>query len=214
LATNQVIGDGLEDERVLSFEYDDLGRQVKAVNPLEGYVVTEYDGNGNVTTASTFSASDEFLRKTTCEYDSRNLLVKKVDPNGNEYTYDYDAAGRKIAEHLPIGDIECTYDMYGNLVSVEDQEHATTQMTYDKRNQKDRVIDALGHQTSYTYDGNGNVIAVTDDNGHSVLTRYDAMNRVIEVNKSMVDVLPATLKRADINGDGTVDEEDVEAMGQ
>ncbi len=215
LVGTNVIGEGLAAARTLETEYDAMGRVVKQIDPLGAYTVMKYDANGNVTNSLSYDSGDTLLRQTRFEYDSRGQLTKRTDPEGNEFSFEYDELGRKTADIDALGNrVEYTYDVYGQVTNQKDQLGHVTRTEYDRLGRKIKVSDALGYETRFEYDPSGNLTAVINDDGNAVYTRYDALNRAIAVNRSMPDVLPATMRRADVNGDGHVDTNDLQALNQ
>jgi len=211
--TNRVEGAGSAELRSEAIAYDGLGRKQRVVDALGGITRYTYDANGNATTVSVFGASGTLLRTTQTQYNSRNLPVRVVDALGNVRQIGYDAMGRKTVELDPLGNrTEYEYTLFDERAAVIDPMGNRTRTRYDLCGRVSETINALGARTRYAYDPNGNRTAVIDDNGRAVLTSYDPLNRVVGLNKTMPDCPLDSLQRADVNGDGTVDQADVVAM--
>jgi len=211
--TNRVAGVGGDETRTQAIEYDLLGRKQRVVDPLGGKTEFTYDANGNATTVSVFGASGSLLRTKFTRYNSRNLPVQVVDALGNVWQTEYDSMGRKILEVDPLGNrTEYEYNVFDEITAVTDQLGNRTLTRYDLCGRVAETINSLGARTRYAYDPNGNRTAVIDNNGRAILTSYDSLNRIAEINRTMPDVPFDLLQRADVNGDGTVDQSDVAAL--
>ena len=212
--TGKVVGYGLADSRTFSYNYDLLGRLICETDPLGGTVARSFDANGNETTQAVYNAAGTLLRIKTVDYDVLNQPVVMTDAMGKVWRSEYDNAGRKVADIDPLGNRVATeYNIFGEKTAMIDQMGNRTVNVYDRRGQVIETINALGQRARYRYDSNGNRTAVIDDNGHSVLTSYDALNRVATINRSMPTVPYDDLRRGDVNGDGAIDTNDVNAIG-
>lgn len=212
LTSRTVGGAGVADRRE-RYDYDALGRQWRVTDAAGGMTINEYDPNGNLTRVSSHDAGGAPLRTRSTLFDARNLPVAAVDYRGNTWLARYDAGGRKTAEVDPLGnETSFAYDVFDELVCVTDPLANRTTSGYDRGGRKVEEVNALGQRTRYGYDPNGNRTMVIDDNGNAVLTAYDALNRVAEVNRSMPPVPPDILKRADVDGDGRVNNADVTTL--
>ncbi len=165
--------------RVMRFEYDQMNRLTKLVEPTNtdpaplcgtpGVTCLDYDiagnlqfvtdGNGNVT---------EFV------FDERDRLIQTIDPlNLSEFN---------------------TYDAAGNLRSVTDRRGRRTEFEYDAADQIVRQIFDAGApgQTvrTYGYDQDGNLTSVSDVDSALTIER-DAIGRVRLVSTSGSPAQPA-----------------------
>ena len=209
----RITGAGESDTRVESYEIDLLGRRTRVTDAMGGATAYTYDPNGNVTTVSVYSASGILLRSTTTVYEPRNLPVRSVDPLGNATHAGYDSMGRKTSETDPLGNrTEVEFNRFDEPVCIRDPAGACTVTRYDQCGRVVETVNALGQRTGYAYDANGNRTRIVDDAGYAVLTAYDALNRLSAVNRSMPDLPADLLHRADVNGDGVVDEADIVAL--
>jgi YD repeat-containing protein len=110
----------------------------------------------------------------------------------------------------PLGNRTVTgFNIFDEVVSVTDALANRTETRYDRCGRKVEVVNPLGQRTRYQYDPNGNRTAVIDDNGNAILYAFDALNRVSEINRTMPSVPVDVLNRADVNGDGRINEDDV-----
>ncbi|MBI5225216.1 VCBS repeat-containing protein, partial [Candidatus Micrarchaeota archaeon] len=134
-----------------SINYDALSRVVKTTNPenttknisYERWVETAFDENGNKKTIAKDAfgqiievhefAPEEYITKYT--YDLAGSLTNIQDAQGNNFIFQYDSLGRKIAMQDPdLGIWVYSYDATGNLVSQTDSRGITTNLQYDALN--------------------------------------------------------------------------------
>jgi len=196
-----------------SYQYDPLGRRIRLTDALGAVTALIRDANGNVVTECVYSATGTLLRTKTNQFDARNQPVLEVDALGSAWRTDYDAMGRKTAVIDPYGNrVTTEYNIFNEPTAVTDPLGYREVTTYDGCGRETLRLNALGQRTRYHYDPNGNRTTVLDDNGNAVLTAYDPLNRVSEVNRSMPEVPFDVLLRADVNGDGVVDDADVTAL--
>jgi RHS repeat-associated protein len=129
---------------------------ILAINAETGDLASITDRNDNTLyfTGDGITSSNgrgvEFLR----DYAGRITAV--VDPNGNQISYAYDAAG--------------------DLVSVTDRMMATTQFSYltTPAHYLDEITDPLGNLAARTeYDADGRIKKVIDADGQSIEYSYD-----------------------------------------
>ncbi len=144
---------------------------------------------------------DEVGNKTFYVYnESGILLFKKIRPlNGtDEYeensdkekfaitTYEYyepttlmktKGLVKKIV-NAGGGQVEYTYDVYGNVITEKDELGNTSIKTYDQYQNKINEKDHKGNTTSYTYDKKGNNLTTKSPNGETTTKVYDKYNRI------------------------------------
>ncbi len=149
----------------LSFSYDNAGR-----------LLTSTDGEGFVT-RHVYNA----LGQLSDIYRADNVAGAKVRTH-----YEYDGAGRLVAEYQAYGQPGqvgsfYAYDGLGNRISATDANGNVTTYSYDERGLLLTATDARGGVVAYEYDGFGNVVKVTDPRGKSTRTFYDNLSRVIAV---------------------------------
>jgi RHS repeat-associated protein len=136
--------------------------------------------------SKTVSYEGETLQSETNTYNSFHLIAT-TDEMGNTTTYEYDRAGRKIAEEIQGERTEYTYDALGRVHMIRTGD----QITITEHDLLDRVIerrieDSSGdvlHHELYAYDHAGNLISTTrfPDNQPAIeRTRFDGFNRFIE----------------------------------
>ena len=80
--------------------------------------------------------------------------------------YTYDMLGQLTSIEDPAGGVmQVVYDEAGRLVGLTDALGRTRTMAYDAVGRIVSQTDALGGETQYTYDANGNLIVLTDAAG-------------------------------------------------
>ena len=137
-----------------------------------------YDDKGNVV-----STADYAKQQSTFEYNDNNL-TKIINPNGTEYTYEYDSNKnlKKASSNVGV-DYDYTYDSYGNATSavVSSETYGktiTSSATYQNNgNYPHTVTDSRGKTTTYAYDTvRGLQTGVTDAKGNSTSYSYNSLN--------------------------------------
>ena len=103
---------------------------------------------------------------------------------GKSVTFTRDAQGRLITTITdPLGNtLRYTYDFYGDLVSVLDQENNVTQFQYNSNHGLLDIIDPRGIKAARNeYDDDGRVIATIDADGNRTEFTYDIAARREEI---------------------------------
>jgi RHS repeat-associated protein len=186
------------DNRVITYEYDDLDRMIKesvqGINEFnqstniistfsynfEGNVITSKDPNGNVTTNL---------------YNKKGLLEKTINPDGGVTAYLYDNAGRLIAKVTPenyingknIDEMNRIIYIYDNMnrVILEQDVYYDNELNvfvilnskaykYNFNGQVVKALDALG----YEY-GEGTTIVDRIDSGYGTTFTYNDANQIL-----------------------------------
>jgi RHS repeat-associated protein len=182
--------------------FDQLSQLKTETMPAGQTQTRTYDYAGNLTSLIDYNG-----HKTTYTYDNLNRLLTKVpDPVLNEptvsftytptgkratmtdasgtTTYTYDNLDRLKTKATPQGTLSYTYDMAGNVASMQSSNaHGTSvSYTYDNLNRLSTVVDnnlpAGQNTTQYIYDPASNVATVTYPNGLSSTFTYDGLNRL------------------------------------
>ncbi len=167
------------------------GTQEKFIYNLEGTLKTSIDQLGTSTdytydvlgrvTCKTISNGDTILSSESWTYNAFHLL-SKTDAAGHVTTYEYDCAGRKIAENCMGDRIEYQYDTLGRLTHTQGS-NRTVGRDFDLlgRVTEERIEDLT--RVSYKYDAAGNkseIIRYTENGPAIELTLYDPYKRPIE----------------------------------
>jgi YD repeat-containing protein len=143
--------------RVSRFEYDGLGRIVRAVDGAGAATQYGYDSRGNKTretdplgnvTTFSYDGLDRLLRTarkmsaaadTSQEdivvsqaWDDSSRVIARTDPNGNTTTYVYDALDRLLSTHYADGSADsAAYDVHGNALRRTDALGTVVSSTFD-----------------------------------------------------------------------------------
>jgi RHS repeat-associated protein len=122
-------------------------------------------------------------------YDGLGRQTSVTDQMDRPTQYQYDTFGRLTAVLLPaVLDPETgktvnpttnyTYNIYGNLIQIQDAKGRLTQFTFDQfGHQLTRTL-PLGQQESTTYDAFGREGTHTDFKGQQTVFHYDSLGRV------------------------------------
>jgi RHS repeat-associated protein len=131
-----------------------------------------YDGEGNLATHVSPAAG-----LTKFEHTSFDLISAQTGPDGARTEFAYDHALRLTAVTHGGLTWRYEYDPAGRLVAETDYNGATTRYAYDAAGQLSARIDEAGQQTGYRYDEFGNL--VERRTGGAVTTfGYDAAGRL------------------------------------
>ncbi|EID55764.1 DUF6531 domain-containing protein [Saccharomonospora xinjiangensis] len=192
----RVSADGAREE----WRYDASGNLVEYRNPV-GYTTSFTYGSFGLPTSRTEPdgaryefTHDHELRLTTVtnplglrwryEFDAAGRLVAEIDFNDRTLRYDYDAADRLIARTNGAGQtVEYSRDVVGRVVRTMSDDGRTTTFAYDAAG---RVMRAATQDSvlEYAYDAVGRIVAETVD-GRTVAHTYDlAGQRVRRVTPS------------------------------
>ncbi len=192
-------GSGGEPGPIYQYEYDNLGRLIAEIDPLDHTTSYAYDANGNLT-----ATTDALGRVTSFEYDNlnRQTSITRPDPDGAGSqtapvtSFTFDAAGNLLTQTDPLGNTTTyVYDNLGQVLSITQPDPdgagplaaAMLVYEYDALGQLVSQTDPLGHVTSYVYDEVGNLTQVTlpDPDGSGGASApvysyaYDDLNRMV-----------------------------------
>jgi RHS repeat-associated protein len=172
------------DERgyVTTFDYDQLGRQVRVTDP---------------------APSGQTAGTWVTEYDLAGEKLAGVDPTGARSQATYDDLGRQITatqiERKPATAAYTTkmeYDDAGRLVKQTapgDNNSKVTGFTVNAAGEVTSVTDPATNKTTMAYDLAGRLVKSTDPNGNATTAEYDLAGRKI-----------AAKDLKDLNASGTV----------
>ncbi|MBC7250776.1 MAG: PKD domain-containing protein, partial [Anaerolineae bacterium] len=182
---------------LVSQRYDAQGQVERTSVPYYGTTLGSYQDPNWGTLAATIYAYDALGRTTvvtnpdsttvTTAYDDWTTI--SVDANGHRREHENDAFGRLIAVREYTGTVggpvlyattQYTYDERDNLIGVEDALGHTTVITYNLLGRKVAMDDPDMGLWSYTYDANGNLESQTDAAGRTIQFEYDALNRLTD----------------------------------
>ena len=139
-----------------TFEYDALGRVVKAVAP--GNRVTSYIRNGLETIITNAKGQNRIERSNIA-----NETIEIVDHDGHSLKYKRDALGRLTQTTDALGrNIVLTLDKNGNKLQQVDPNLGTWNYRYNVLGQPIWQQDGKGQQTTFQYDSLGRLIKRTE----------------------------------------------------
>ena len=165
------------------FEYDNIGRTIKAIS-FEGVITTySYDDYGRLAKQDYYSTESNFnsglkADSWTYKYDAFGRKIQ-VNQNGCITNTTYTSEGYVASITTPEGTVSYTYDDFGRQLSVSDGTN-TTSYSYDNVGRLATVTSQSG-TTTYSYDVFGNLAKAVTDTGTGKLTttyEYDIMNRL------------------------------------
>src|SRR5690606_4476477 len=178
------------------FEYDQLDRVIRVVDPLGNETHKQYDAHNNlVRTDQRDRVLDENgveigLRNfaSSSSYDELDRLISSTDSLGNVTRFFYDSRGNVVRQVDPLGNEQHnSFDIFNRPISstnfltstglgpvMPDALPVTTAQEYDHNGNLTVVIDALGRRTRYVYDALDRRRAVIYPDESRMLTDYDA----------------------------------------
>jgi RHS repeat-associated protein len=165
---------------IWQYFYDEFGRIVRIVNPLNETETRQYGANGRIARHVRFDGSS---RDYT--YNSEGYVTGITDSLGRSIVYAYDpdlneVTSTTLANHAVILN---SYDAKGNLVEVKRDPggalESRTSYAYNIRGLMTVMTEADGRQTTYSYDQYGNRITITDPLGRVFSRTYDIMGNVL-----------------------------------
>ncbi|MBN2579528.1 MAG: autotransporter-associated beta strand repeat-containing protein [Pirellulales bacterium] len=204
---------------VTTYEYDNLGRQIKVTQPDPDepgsgedppYTETVYDVRGNI-----YQVKDALDHETTYEYNEWNRLITETDAEGGITRYIYDDLGRMTSLKDPtLNKTTWEYDRLNRVVEETNQLSATRYYTYSggllyrivDRNLRARDFDydRFGRQENEYWYANETaaeadlVDQVRDAADYSLTLTYDRLGRIDTV----------------VDSDGTVYDYDYDDLGR
>ncbi len=186
----------------VGFGYDNYGNKIKQTNELGKVWSWNYNELSQMT-----NAVDPLGRITTYEYTfgqggccggggggMSSVPTKIITPSGRTNVFEYDAAGRKVAEILAAGTSEAAtnrfeYDAVGNVTNRIDALGNSWKTYYNALNQPIAAVDPLDRTNSWTYDALGNKLSETRADGTTTTFGYDSMNRLIATTNALGHVV-------------------------
>ncbi|WP_051400056.1 RHS repeat-associated core domain-containing protein [Haloechinothrix halophila] len=161
------------------YRYDPLGNLTSTTSPSGLTSTVAYDGLSNP-----IEVTDPAGVTTTSTYDVRGNVVRSERPQNAVQRFDYDMGGRQVsswdedATGTTLRERSFVYDRVGNLTAATDATGATTNYTFDARDQLRTITrpvsDTASITTSYGYDAAGNITRATDGNGNETVFTANA----------------------------------------
>jgi len=181
------------------FQYNNRRQLTNAIAPTNLTVKISFDAVGNTvsvtdargnTAANTWSATRKWLATTlpvtpqgtpvvSNLYDSRDWLIRTLDPLQNATRYTNDAAGRLAALTDPLSRMTTFgYDADGHNIAATNAVGTVTSQTWNARGERIQLTDGAGHVSACAYDAAGNQVLLTNRNGKLWQFQFDGANRL------------------------------------
>ncbi len=147
----------------VSYQYDELNRQVKIINPAGNETKAYYNPAGQKV-----RIVDPLSNESRVVYDSRGNEIAVIDGEGNVSYFEYDIIGKKKAAYDPRG-----------VIPVDDNPQGITGESATILNKEYILADT--YKTSYQYDSLGRQIKTTDPLGNTTVIEYDQVGNKKQV---------------------------------
>jgi RHS repeat-associated protein len=158
--------------------FDAVGNAASATDPRGNSVSNSWSATRHLL-KTTLPATSQGAPVVTNFYDSRDWLVKTVDPLLQPTLYTNDSAGRLVSATDPLQRTSFFgYDAVGRKVASTNAAQEVTRQTFDKRGQLLQLTDGAGHFSTRSYDAAGNQIILTNRNGKKWQFQFDGANRL------------------------------------
>lgn len=153
----------------VSYEYDELGRQIAVKGNKGQNVRYAYDAEGRVT-----QVTDSQNRVTRLEYDARGRLLKQTDALGGQTSFAYNIGDQVTKVVDPRGlTTNYEYDGFGQLWKQMSPDTGTTLNQFDSSGLQTQSTRNDGGVTNFAYDGIGRVTTISAD-GEQHTFGYDS----------------------------------------
>lgn len=178
---------------ITTWVYDGLNRAIEERDPFYNLGLTIDEALATLSVPSGADLSNDLGADhvQAFAFDGQGNQIEMVDRNGRRREFDYDQAGRMLAERWYatstgelVETIAFSYDTLGNMLTASDSSSSYL-YSYDTLNRLASVDnnpdDSRGVPRvilSYDYDAQGNVTLTEDDAGVTVESEYDARNRL------------------------------------
>ena len=153
--TEEVQPDGLRTVH----RYDAAGNEILRTDSAGRETAFEYDGHHNRTAERRTDGLQ--VRENRSVYDWMGRLTESADAEGNRTQYQYGEAGGKPSVIRFADGETCSfeYDKAGRMMAQEDV-CGRTEYGYNARNRRALVRDGEGNETRWMYDGMGRLLAL------------------------------------------------------
>ncbi len=183
------------------------GTVEKTIDCLGNETHFEYDYLQRKISEKKYTSDGEELSTQFWVYGAFNLLME-VDPEGNATTYEYDGAGRLIAQTKAGSEVRYVYDSLGRQKEKWEQcgedawrvssvEHDVLGQVIEERIESGNGTLFMKKQYAYDVDGNRTHVSIFSEDGISTtITEYNAHNKPV---KTMAPDGSETTYRYDYN---------------
>lgn len=136
----------------------------------------------------TVKTTDALSNVTLTQKDEWGNIIKRIDPEGNEWRYTYNIQSKLLSITDPMGTItKYEYDSYGNrtkeILASGTAEESTTVYTYNQYNELTAITKGTA-TTSYTYNNTGNLTELKDPVGNTTTMTYDDAGNLLSLTDS------------------------------
>ncbi len=179
----------------VSYEYDELGRQIAVKGNNGQNIRYAYDAEGRVT-----QVTDSQNRVTQLEYDARGRLLKQTDAAGGQTSFAYTVGDQVTQVVDPRGlTTSYEYDGFGQLWKQTSPDTGITLNQFEASGLLTQTTRNDGSVTTFGYDGIGRVTTISADGQQHTFgydTCYGGMARLCAVSA------PGTTSHFDYNPAG------------
>ena len=175
-------GNGFNNQLLVSTtEYDYQGRVYKQVQPHYTYqsgveLTNSYDYLGRQTSVSSSGTTTNYSYSLA----SGGLFTTTTTNGANQATSKTaDASGKVVKSNDNGGQLDFTYDSWGNQKEVLLGNVSLVVNTYDNFGRQISVTDKNAGTITYEYNSLGKIIRQTDAKNNSYTLEYDAFGRLI-----------------------------------
>ncbi|WP_152364023.1 DUF6531 domain-containing protein [Microlunatus speluncae] len=163
----------LPDGNAWEFGYDAMSRMRASTDPSGGRWQLDYDVHGFVARTEDPTGVEHTVQR------DRTGRPTKFGDRLSQFTTDYDALGRTVAETAPDGSTHhYRYDRCGRLVEHTDPTGAATRIQLDAAGRQVAITHPMGTTYRYEYDTCGRRSATVDTDGSRYEFSYDADGRL------------------------------------
>lgn len=176
---------------VTTYEYDALGRRIKATDPLGQSETYAYDNMNNLITVT-----DRNGTVTDNTYNALKNLTNVIRHNGSKTAatgYEYNNSGLLKKVFDDETSVEYEYNIKGQTVKIKDalaeQNVTVKEYSYDNDGNTERfkiTTDSLIYDTGYSYDKTGKLLSVKDNMSNKTVASYQYDNSG-NISKKILD---------------------------
>lgn len=149
----------------VSFGYDNFDRITSITNSHGPDLINSYDALGRLRFRTITDGATS--RISEYQYDSRDRVVRIIDPLNRQTVLKYDVPG-----------LGCKY-VIDQPVEIVRADGKKTKFQFDSRNRMTMKVDPNGVMTRSEYNERGDLIALTDGNGNRSTFSFDGNRRMI-----------------------------------
>ncbi|GGO81389.1 RHS repeat-associated core domain-containing protein [Nonomuraea cavernae] len=167
-----------------SHAYDPAGQLISSTDPRGNTSTFEYDQLGRQVRVTDPAPSGQTAGRWVAEYDLVGEQLAGVDPTGARAEVTFDDLGRKITETVverkpsaTAYTTTLTYNNAGYLTKTVAPGNKTTNYTVNAAGETTALTDPATNTTTLAYDLAGRLVKVTDPLGNATSAEYDLAGR-------------------------------------